>query len=175
MLIILGGLPATGKSTIGKKLAEKLNAVYLRIDSIEQAIKETHSAEKSEYKVGPEGYIVAYAIARDNLAIGLSVIADSVNSINLTRTAWRKVAIDAGKPFIEVEFICSDKITHQQRVELREPTVQGQQLPTWTDVLSREYEAWEEEHLIIDTAMYSIIEAVDKIVYKIQKIEKHTY
>ncbi|HAU1975266.1 TPA: AAA family ATPase, partial [Legionella pneumophila] len=32
MLIIFGGLPGTGKTTISKQIAKQLNAVYLRID-----------------------------------------------------------------------------------------------------------------------------------------------
>ena len=36
MLIILGGLPGSGKTTIARELAGQLGAVHLRIDSIEQ-------------------------------------------------------------------------------------------------------------------------------------------
>jgi predicted kinase len=38
MLIILGGLPGTGKATIARELARQLGAVHVRIDSIEKAI-----------------------------------------------------------------------------------------------------------------------------------------
>jgi predicted kinase len=38
MLLILGGLPGTGKTTIARELARKLRAVHVRIDSIEQAL-----------------------------------------------------------------------------------------------------------------------------------------
>lgn len=38
MLIIFSGLPGSGKSTIAQALAKQLNAFYLRIDTIEQAI-----------------------------------------------------------------------------------------------------------------------------------------
>ena len=37
-LLIFGGLPGTGKSTIARLLAARLGAVWLRIDSIEQAL-----------------------------------------------------------------------------------------------------------------------------------------
>ncbi|EEQ16447.1 Uncharacterised protein [Yersinia frederiksenii] len=43
MLIIFSGLPGTGKSTIAHLLAERLKAVYLRIDTIEQAIRSADS------------------------------------------------------------------------------------------------------------------------------------
>ncbi|HMC44045.1 MAG TPA: AAA family ATPase, partial [Caballeronia sp.] len=36
MLIALGGLPGTGKTTVAQTLARKLAAVYLRIDTLEQ-------------------------------------------------------------------------------------------------------------------------------------------
>jgi predicted kinase len=39
MLIVLGGLPGTGKTAIAREIARVLNAVYVRIDSIEQAIR----------------------------------------------------------------------------------------------------------------------------------------
>jgi predicted kinase len=38
MLIIFGGLPGTGKTTIARELARQLGAVHVRIDSIEEAI-----------------------------------------------------------------------------------------------------------------------------------------
>ncbi|GAA3900497.1 hypothetical protein GCM10022405_27350 [Gibbsiella dentisursi] len=38
MLLIFGGLPGTGKSTIARLLAAKLGAVWLRINSVEQSL-----------------------------------------------------------------------------------------------------------------------------------------
>jgi predicted kinase len=39
VLVVLGGLPATGKSTIASILAEQTKAPYLRVDRIEQSMK----------------------------------------------------------------------------------------------------------------------------------------
>lgn len=173
MLIILGGLPGTGKSTIGRSLAEKIKAVYLRIDSIEQSIKIARNVNANvNYDIGPEGYIVANAIARDNLEIGLTVIADSVNPISITREEWRQVAKMSNKPFIEIEIICTSKNEHKQRVESREATIQGLQLPTWQDVINREYEEWTTKNLTIDTAIYSVSESVEKILMMVNKFNE---
>lgn len=170
MLIILGGLPGVGKSTLAKKLAKKLNAVYLRIDSIEQAIKEAAQFNtQSKIHVIAEGYLVAYAMAKDNLDIGLTVITDSVNPIEKTRHDFRQVALETNKPYVEIEIICSDKITHQERIETRQSTVQGLKLPTWQDVLNRDYEGWKTKHLTIDTAMMTIDEALETIITTINK------
>ncbi len=38
VLIVLGGLPGSGKSSIARELARETGAMWLRIDFIEQAI-----------------------------------------------------------------------------------------------------------------------------------------
>ena len=40
-LIVFSGLPGSGKSTIARGLATKIGAVWLRIDSLEQAIRDS--------------------------------------------------------------------------------------------------------------------------------------
>ncbi|MCC7127162.1 MAG: hypothetical protein IT178_20135 [Acidobacteria bacterium] len=60
--------------------------VYLRLDSIEQALR------NGGLTVEGEGYAVGYAVAEDNLRIGHRVVADCVNPWPLTRDAWRAVA-----------------------------------------------------------------------------------
>jgi predicted kinase len=56
MLIAFGGLPGTGKTTIAQALARKLAAVYLRIDTLEQALIASGDAGAD---IGPAGYLAA--------------------------------------------------------------------------------------------------------------------
>ena len=149
MLIILGGLPGTGKTTLSKELACRLSAFHLRIDSIEQAIKNSSAGPLA---MEDSGYRVAYALAEDNLRLGRSVIADSVNPIALTRDAWREVAVQADAKAIEIEVVCSVPAEHRRRVEARLSDIPGLRLPSWHDVLAREYEPWDSADLVIDTA-----------------------
>ena len=148
VLITLGGLPGTGKSSIARRLADKYSAVYLRIDTIEQALLRAGAVG---HETGPEGYFVAYALAEENLRLGRIVVADSVNPLALTRQAWRTTAMRAGAQIIEGEVCCTDVAEHRRRVETRSGDIQGHCLPTWQDVLDRHYEAWTSERIVIDT------------------------
>ena len=61
MLIALGGLPGVGKSTLAAALARRIRAVNLRIDTVEQAMRNVGLTVS-----GPEGYLVVRDLAEDN-------------------------------------------------------------------------------------------------------------
>lgn len=149
LLIIFSGLPSVGKSVIAKELASQIGAAYVRIDSIEQALRDSGLLKDP---LDDTGYRIGYAIAADNLRLGGVVVADCVNPLNLTRDCWLEIAHTAGAPAIEIEVICSDTAEHRRRVETRASDVPGLRLPTWEEVTSREYHAWNRERLVVDTA-----------------------
>jgi predicted kinase len=157
MLIVFSGLPGVGKTAIARELARTIGAVHLRIDSIEQALR------RAGYHVEGEGYDVAYAVAEDNLRAGRTVIADCVNPWPLTRDAWRSVAERAGVAALDIEIVCSDPAEHRRRVESREPDIAGHALPTWQDVAERDYQAWDRDRLVVDTAAFDISAGVHAI------------
>ncbi|MEU5262262.1 AAA family ATPase [Amycolatopsis sp. NPDC021455] len=155
-LIVLGGLPGTGKTTVARPPARELAAAYLRIDTIEQAL-----VASGELTAPPRaaGYVTGYALARDQLANGVDVVAECVNPLKITRDAWRA----AGSRVLEVELVCSDPRRHRARVEERAAGIPGHRLPTWRDVVEREYEPWDRDHLVVDTAATSTAECVELI------------
>ena len=160
MLIIFGGLPGTGKTAIARELARQVGAIYVRIDSIEQAIRDSKTVNQP---LNDTGYRVAYAIAEDNLRLGRTVISDSVNPIQVTRDAWMAVAHRSQVRPAEVEVICSDPQQHRQRVETRLADISGLRLPTWEEVMSRQYEPWCRKHIVIDTTGRSVAESVEEL------------
>ena len=146
-LFIFAGLPASGKTTLAQQLASDSNAVYLRTDSIEQALRDFY-----DLQVEGEGYRLAYRIAADNLRLGLSVVADSCNPIELTRLELEGVAEAECAVFINVEVVCSDPVEHRRRVENRASSVPNLSLPTWSDIIAREYHEWTVPPVRIDTS-----------------------
>lgn len=155
MLYIFSGLPGTGKSTLSAALARELRAAYLRVDVVEQAMRVAGA-----WIDGPAGYIVCYGIASQNLRLGLDVIADTVNPIHETRQAWREVAVSLGIPYREIEVICSDEREHRHRIDTRAADIPDFVLPTWEEVQTRQYDVWDREHIVIDTAHRTVDESL---------------
>jgi predicted kinase len=164
VFIVFAGLPGTGKSTIARALATELGAIWLRIDSIEQAIR---AAGVVAGDMKDAGYRAAYAIAEDNLRLGRTVIGDSVNPWMLTRNAWRDVGRRAGVCAVEIETICSDLKEHRRRIETRSNEMPALGLPTWQDVIDRDYHPWDREHVTIDTADRSVEACVELILARL--------
>jgi predicted kinase len=147
-------------TVIARELARQIGAVYLRIDSIEQALRD---CGRMDGPMNDGGYRAAYAVAGDNLCLGRRVIADCVNPLPPTREAWRTVARQSGVEIFEVEVTCSDQGEHKHRVERRLSDIRGLKLPTWQEVRDRHYEPWDREHVVVDSASCSIGEAVAEI------------
>jgi predicted kinase len=146
-----------GKTTIAREFCRATGAVHLRADSIEQALR------NAGWNVESEGYRVAYAVAEDNLSVGRIVVADCVDPWPLTRRAWRAVAERAGVRFLPVEIVCSDADEHRRRVESRVADIAGHAVPTWSDVLERDYRPRDDERLVIDTARLDVTTSVRMI------------
>jgi predicted kinase len=145
-LIVFGGLPGTGKTTVSRELAMRLAATYLRIDAIEQSLRNAGLA------IGATGYAVANALAAENLRLGRLVVADCVNPVQASRAGWRQTALQNLAHIVEIELVCSDWAVHRHRAEGRSPDVSGLELPGWEEIVNRHYEPWDREHLVLDTA-----------------------
>ena len=159
MLIVLAGLPGSGKSTIAGTLAREIGALWLRVDSIEQAIRASGLAASLD----DAGYRVGYAVAEDNLRLGLTIIADSVNPWMLTRNAWRDVGLRTGAQVVEVEILCADLDEHRRRIETRASETPGLILPDWNAVIGRDYHSWDRDHVKVDTAGRSVAACVELV------------
>jgi predicted kinase len=148
-LIVLSGLPGTGKSAIADGIGRALRIPVLSVDPIESAILEA-GIERS-FETGLAAYVVAEAAADRNLANGLDVVIDAVNSVEPARNTWRTLASRHGARLVILECVLANRVIHAQRLAGRD---RGLALPepSWDDIERRrdEWRAWPEPHLTLD-------------------------
>lgn len=75
-----------GKTTLARKLAKETGATHLRVDTVENQLGLWGVTPLDDL-----GYRICYELAKDQLSLDNSVIADTVNPIEITRKAWQKV------------------------------------------------------------------------------------
>jgi predicted kinase len=166
VLYIFAGLPGSGKTTLSGLLASRLGAAHLRIDTIEQSLRDLCSVA-----VEAEGYELAYRVASDILRAGVSVVADSCNPVQATRREWVQVAEAMGSRYVNIEVVCSDSVEHRRRVEERTSSIPGLRLPTWHEVTTREYDRWTVGRVVVDTAGKTADECLDMLLPQLKTTE----
>jgi predicted kinase len=153
-------MAGTGKTSIAEIMCKALHAAHVRVDTIEHALLSTLG---KDFELKALGYRAAYAIAEDNLRNGLWVVADSVNPWGVTRAAWLRVAARCDVPAVEIEVICSDAAVHEKRLANAKTDAAGVKPPTWSEVMSRHYEPWSRDRIVVDTADKSIEESAEQL------------
>ena len=148
-LIVLAGLPGSGKSTVAQALARRTQAVWLRVDTLEAAMLE--AGLPHSFETGVAAYLGVRDQARDHLRLGRWVIIDAVNGVREARELWEGLCAELSVEKRVVELVCPDPAEHRKRVERRLPATPPLPKPTWDEVRGREYLPWNEPHLVVDT------------------------
>ena len=150
MLIIVSGLPGTGKSAVADAIGAALRSPVLSVDPIESAI--LRSGIGRDQPTDLAAYLVAEALADACLAIGLSPIVDAVSGVEPARAMWRTLVARHGTTIRVIECICSDEAIHRARLVGRDRGLEPYPEPSWDVVLDRaaEWVPWPEERLVLD-------------------------
>src|SRR4051794_34713712 len=149
-LIVVSGLPGTGKSTLSDRIGRELRLPVVSVDPLESAV--LRAGIPQSFETGLAAYLVAEAIADHQLAIGLDVIVDAVNAVEPARDTWRDLARRRAAALSV--FVCVlDRTAAAARLRERN---RGLALPepTEDDVEARasEWTPWREPHLVLDAA-----------------------
>jgi predicted kinase len=152
LLIVLSGLPGTGKSTLAEQLAKQTRLPIFSVDPIESAM--LAAGIEQSFESGLAAYLVAESLAEARLRLGHGAIVDAVNSVRYSKTMWRRLAVRYGARLRIIECVCSDDDVHRRRLAKRRRGLSTKfREPTWADVVARkrEWVAWTEPVLVIDS------------------------
>lgn len=159
VLVVVGGLPGVGKTTVARALAGRLGAAHLRIDAFEVAlVRQELVTDRST--VGPHGYGLALTAADTCLTAGTDVVVDAVFDVAAAREPFARLAARHGTAVRWIRLVCSDPAEHRRRVEERAADLPGHVVPDWAAVRARRVDRWHEPHTVVDTAAGDPLAAV---------------
>ena len=122
-LVLVSGLPGTGKSTLSRSLAERANFEVIRSDVVRKEIFAEEAAEQTGSLYTSERTQRIYDECRDRahrmLLKGKRVIVDATFQHEQDRQNFLQMAIDCGARAAWLECVASPEIT-RQRIEARQ-------------------------------------------------------
>jgi predicted kinase len=151
VLVVMTGLPGTGKSAVAEAVARALPAPVFSVDPLEAVL--LRAGIDREHRSDYAAYDLAAALAESQLRLGQSAVVDAVNALERLRRWFLGLAEPVGAPAVLIETICSDPLLHRARFENRDGAIDGWVYePTWQDVERRklEYEPSSLERLVLD-------------------------
>lgn len=145
LVLIVGGLSGTGKSTLAAALAEALGAELLRTDVIR---REMFPGDKPPNLYSPESrqqvYEEMFARAGRLHAEGVSVVLDGTFGSNQSFTGAAKVATQPDAMLLALECVCPPEIAHERiRQRLAEGNDPSEARPELNRQQQQEWEAWQ--------------------------------
>lgn len=162
-VVVVGGLPGTGKSTLAAALADPLQAVVLRTDELRAGDRGRHDAF-AEGRYAPAAVSATYETmlhqARALLSFGESVILDASWADPSYRILARDVAREAGADI--VEFRCDvDPAVARSRLRTRQArgADASEATPEVADAMAHHFAAWPEAtHLRTDSPVAELVD-----------------
>jgi aminoglycoside phosphotransferase family enzyme/predicted kinase len=150
MLIVISGLPGTGKSSVAKKLAQELGAKVLSTDEMrKRVLRELGYTERKKKQV----YEEMFRIARDLLDKEEDVVLDGT----FFRKEWRDRAFDTAKKdntcIFFIETVCAEDLV-KRRIESRYKSGEDYSEADYRvyKIIESKFEPMEREHFEIDTS-----------------------
>lgn len=165
LLLLVGGLPASGKSVLARQLAARLAAVALHTDVIRKQRAGLAPTERPQGAAraalyAPDATAATYQAvldaARDWLVRGFSVVLDGTYRRAADRRAIMALAAARGVPWLAVECRCPPQVA-RERLAARGETPHEVSDADWAvyEQQAREWEPWTEvppgRHLVVDT------------------------
>ena len=162
-LIVVSGLPGTGKSFFCRKLAERLPFLILTSDSLRRALFPTPQYHEQENK---RLFSACHVLIEELLERGIPVIFDATNLLEHHREYLYRAAERAGARLILVWVEAPPEVVRQRLLAREVAAVPESDSQAGWQVYNKmkpRTEKISRNHLVVDTSR-DITAAVDKIV-----------
>jgi len=163
--IVMRGYPGTGKSTIARAIATALHAPLIDRDIIRQTAVDIFGDLP---KVGHFSYELMFAITREQLRLGLSVVVDTPLTYHTTYEQSKELARTFHTLMLVVHCVCPPEV-QKRRLEGRKGKVSEFQITSWEDweQWKTRYEEFDDHGCVIDTS-HPLDESLAKVMHCIQ-------
>lgn len=169
VLIMMSGLPGSGKSHLSQRLAQQLSAVVIESDHVRKALfpEPTYSAQESTIV-----HRTCQRTMRRLLSKGVRVIFDATNLVEFQREVLYSLAERSGAALLIVRTVAPEQVI-RERLEQRKDSTQSASDADWRIYrrMSKREQRIDRTHLCIDTS-HDIDDAVRKIIRTVRRCTK---
>jgi predicted kinase len=154
VLVILSGLPGTGKSTLAERLARELRWPLLCIDDLLGEMPEEAGLPFWDAKIA-----TLLDLVERQLRIGLDVIVDSV-FMDADRQHAQELARKYNARFLPIHVFVSDEKVWMERVRIRFDRLNAPHVATWERIQHqrRGFREWEPGTALFIDSLYPLEE-----------------
>ena len=147
-LVLIGGLPCSGKTTLAREISKVLNIPSVSKDELEAAVSRKGLCPNKE--TNGVGYEIMATLANNFRDSGNSIILDFIASKERTISQWPEIL---DHKIIYIECVCTDLKIHKERINSRNRDINGWYELTWETLLEIKsiYQPFNEEHLVLDS------------------------
>ncbi len=144
------GYPGTGKSTIARAIAAALHAPLIDRDILRQKAVDIFGDLP---QVGRFSYELMFALAEEQLSLGLSVVVDTPLTYQTTYEQSKKLAKTFQTPMLVVHCQCPPDV-QKRRLEGRKGKVSEFQITSWEEWMEWKprFENYDDGGCVIDTS-----------------------
>lgn len=161
------GYPGTGKSTIARAIATALRAPLIDRDIIRQTGVDSFG---NLPKMGQFSYELMFALTREQLSLGLSVVVDTPLTYHTTFEQAKQLAHTFHTPMLVVHCKCPPEV-QKRRLEGRKGKVSEFQITSWEEweQWKPRFEEFDDEGCVIDTSN-PLDDSLAKVMYTIHEL-----